>query len=57
MKRDSSLEYLKFFATLLIINSHIGKCYGDYAALATGGAIGNGLFFFVLPCPLAGLID
>ncbi len=44
--KDYSIELLKFFAALLIINSHLGTCYGQYVSLATGGAIGNSLFMF-----------
>lgn len=46
MKQKKSLELLKFFAALLITNSHLGYLYGQYSFLATGGAIGNALFFF-----------
>lgn len=45
MKQNNSLEFLKFFAALLITNSHGGSLYPN-ASLATGGAIGNALFFF-----------
>lgn len=39
---------LKCFAALLIINSHSNALYPEgYSALATGGAIGNALFFFL----------
>ena len=38
MKRDISIDVLKFFAVFLIINSHIDMCYPPkYAILATGG--------------------
>lgn len=45
-ERVVSLDWLKCLAALLIVNSHMGVCYGKYAALATGGAIGNAIFFF-----------
>lgn len=45
-ERVVSLDWLKCLAAILIVNSHIGVCYGKYAALATGGAIGNTIFFF-----------
>lgn len=45
-ERVVSIDWLKCLAALLIVNSHIGVCYGKYAALATGGAIGNAIFFF-----------
>lgn len=44
--RIISLDWLKCLAALLIVNSHLGVCYGNYAAFATGGAIGNAVFFF-----------
>lgn len=47
MKRDQSVEMLKFVAALMVVNSHIGIMYvADYKQLATGGAIGDELFFF-----------
>lgn len=46
MKKNLSLELLKFLAVLLVFNSHCDPLYGRYAALATGGAIGDALFFF-----------
>lgn len=45
-KRDISIDILKFFAVLLITNSHMELLYGKYSLLATGGAIGDVLFFF-----------
>lgn len=45
-QRDISIDILKFIAAIAITNSHMGLLYGDYSALATGGAIGDGLFFF-----------
>lgn len=45
-QRDISIDILKFFAVLLITNSHMESLYGKYSALATGGAIGDVLFFF-----------
>ena len=44
--RDISIDIVKFLAVFLIINSHIDICYAKYAFLATGGAIGDGLFLF-----------
>lgn len=37
MKRDISIDILKFFAVLLITNGHMKLLYGKYSALATGG--------------------
>lgn len=45
-QRDISIDILKFFAVLLITNSHMESLYGKYSVLATGGAIGDVLFFF-----------
>lgn len=45
-QRDISIDILKFFAVLLITNSHMESLYGIYSILATGGAIGDVLFFF-----------
>jgi len=46
-ERNVSIDILKFMAVLFITNSHMNYVYGDYSALATGGAIGDVLFFFV----------
>lgn len=47
MKRESSIDILKFFAALLITNSHIAVLYPNALKnFATGGAIGDVLFFF-----------
>lgn len=46
MKRDIGVDLIKFLAALLITNSHMGMLYGKYNALATGGCIGDTLFFF-----------
>lgn len=45
-ERNISIDLLKFFAALLITNSHMELLYGKYSTLATGGAIGDVLFFF-----------
>lgn len=45
-ERNISIDMMKFLAVLLITNSHMDKLYADYSALATGGAIGDVLFFF-----------
>lgn len=45
-QRNFSIDILKFLAVLLITNSHMDKVYADYGMLATGGAIGDALFFF-----------
>lgn len=45
-ERNFSIDILKFFAVLLITNSHMEKAYADYGMLSTGGAIGDALFFF-----------
>lgn len=45
-QRDISIDILKCLAVLCITNSHMDLLYGKYEALATGGAIGDVLFFF-----------
>lgn len=45
-QREISIDILKFIAALIITNSHMELLYGKYSALATGGAIGDVLFFF-----------
>lgn len=44
--RNISIDILKFFAVLLITNSHFDEEYVYFKELATGGAIGDALFFF-----------
>lgn len=47
MKRyDISLIYLRFIAILLVTNSHLDNLYLK-PIYATGGALGNSLFFFI----------
>ena len=45
-QRDLSIDILKFIAVIAITNSHMELLYGKYSVLATGGAIGDVLFFF-----------
>ncbi|MDO4184908.1 MAG: acyltransferase family protein [Bacteroidales bacterium] len=47
MKRDISVDIVKFIAVFLIINSHADIMYPHLSVLATGGAIGDCLFLFV----------
>lgn len=47
MLRDSSIDFVKVFATILVMNSHMHVCYGEYYFLASGGGIGDALFFLV----------
>ena len=47
MKRNVAIDFVKVIATLLVLNSHMEICYGKYSILATGGAFGDALFFFV----------
>lgn len=44
--KDYSIELLKAFAAIMVLNSHMDTMYGEYSFLATGGAIGDALFFF-----------
>lgn len=47
MKRDNAIDVLKFLAVLCVVNSHMDACYpGRFSVLATGGALGDALFFF-----------
>ncbi len=45
-ERNISVDILKCLAALLITNSHMSMMYGKYSFLATGGGIGDVLFFF-----------
>ena len=46
-KRNHAIDLMKFLAALLITNSHMVSLYPDsYNRMATGGAIGDALFFF-----------
>lgn len=45
-ERDTSIDWLKLVAVLLIINSHLAPLYGKYDFLARGGVFGVALFFF-----------
>lgn len=45
-QRNISIDILKFFAAIIITNSHMGALYPHFKTLATGGAIGDALFFF-----------
>jgi len=45
-EKNLSIELLKFLAVVLVINSHMDDLYVKYNVLATGGAIGDVLFFF-----------
>lgn len=45
-ERNLSIELLKFIAVIIVANSHMELLYGDYGFLASGGAIGDSLFFF-----------
>lgn len=44
---DYAIAFVRFVATFMVLNSHMGICYAKFPALATGGAIGNALFFFI----------
>lgn len=44
-KKFLFIDVIKFIGVLLVLNSHMDAIY-PISALATGGAIGNGLFFF-----------
>lgn len=45
--RNDAIDILKCFAAILITNSHMAGLYpSPFTSLATGGAIGDALFFF-----------
>lgn len=46
VNKIESIEIIKFVAAILITNSHFDIMYAAFPSLATGGAIGNALFFF-----------
>lgn len=46
IQKDYSIVLLKAIAALLITNSHMGQMYGSWKIMATGGAIGDAIFFF-----------
>ena len=54
--RYNFIPYLKTLAVLLVINSHLDAYY-PHSALATGGALGNALFFVVSGFCLADIHD
>ena len=45
-ERNLALELVKFFAVITVANHWFGPLYGKWEAFATGGAIGDALFFF-----------
>lgn len=61
--RNHAIDIMKFLAALLITNSHMGILYPeDVRFLATGGAVGNALFFFcsgftLFKKPMTGVFD
>ena len=46
IQRNIAIDVLKFVAVFMVMNSHMSICYTKYGILATGGAIGDALFFF-----------
>lgn len=44
--RNKAIVLFKFFAALLITYSHMGLLFPKFGGMVTGGAIGDGLFFF-----------
>lgn len=45
-ERNISVDILKCIAATIITNSHMDALYPNFKSLATGGAIGDALFFF-----------
>ena len=46
-QRDQAIDFVKIIAVLFVLNSHMGVCYPRWSFLATGGGIGDALFFFI----------
>lgn len=46
-QRNIGIDILKCFAAIVITNSHMDILYPKFGALATGGAIGDALFFLL----------
>ena len=44
--KNKGIILLKFIAAFLITYSHMGILFPKYGSLVTGGAIGDGLFFW-----------
>ena len=44
--RNNGIDILKCLAAILITNSHMDMMYPKFSLMATGGAIGDALFFF-----------
>ena len=38
-ERDNAIDFVKFVATLLVLNSHMDPCYVKYSFLSTGGVL------------------
>ncbi len=46
-RRDAGIDFLMFVAILMVVNSHLEEMYvGCFKPLATGGVLGDALFFF-----------
>lgn len=45
--RNDSIDFVKLLAVFFVLNSHMGICYAHHSFLATGGAVGDALFFFI----------
>lgn len=46
MNRNIAIDFVKFFAVFLVMNSHMAICYPTCKFISTGGAMGDALFFF-----------
>ena len=46
LKRIIEIDILKVFAVILVLNSHMDLCYGEYYKFSAGGSLGDALFFF-----------
>lgn len=45
-QRDVAIDIMKVVGVLCVLNSHLDVFYGNYKYFATGGTVGNALFFF-----------
>ena len=47
IKRNAAIDVMRCIATVAIFNHLCGPLYGRWSFLATGGALGITLFFFI----------
>lgn len=44
--RIIAIDFMKFLAVILVMNSHMDICYAHFSQLSSGGILGDALFFF-----------